>query len=249
MTPTTTRGRHRAYHQPSFRVARYTSGLPTVVVLSAGGVVVEALRLLLDGRAELVGEVGSGKDAVALSELVAPDVVVVDEILEDGVAETFVPALLRTGTRVLMLCGPSETSRLVDLVASGVTGLVDESGTPPDVASAVLTLATGGAVLPPDVIAAVATDWRRSRRSGGGDIRTAELTDRERDVLGAVADGLSTKAVAHHLGISVKTVESHKTRIFAKLGVRSQAEAVAVALGMAPMAPEGTTESLPEPAP
>jgi two-component system nitrate/nitrite response regulator NarL len=234
MTPIATHSRHRAYHRPSFRVARYTSGLPTVVVLGAGGVVVEALRLLLDGRAELAGEVGSGRDAVALSELVSPDVVVVDEILEDGVAESFIPALLRTGTRVLMLCGPSETSRLVDLVASGVTGLVDEDGTPPDVASAVLTLAAGGAVLPPDVVAAVATDWRRSRRRGGGDSRTAELTDRERDVLGAVADGLSTKAVAHHLGISVKTVESHKTRIFAKLGVRSQAEAVAVALGSAP---------------
>jgi DNA-binding NarL/FixJ family response regulator len=234
MTPAATRGHLRAYHRPSFRVSRYTSGLPTVVVLGAGGVVVEALRLLLDGRAEIVGEVGSGRDAVALSELVAPDVVVVDEILEDGVAESFVPALLRTGTRVLMLCGPSETSRLVDLVASGVTGLVDEDGTPPDVVSAVLVLAAGGAVLPPDVVAAVATDWRRSRRHGGEDRRIAELTDRERDVLGAVADGLSTKAVAHHLGISVKTVESHKTRIFAKLGVRSQAEAVAVALGATP---------------
>jgi DNA-binding NarL/FixJ family response regulator len=234
MTPTTTRSRHRAYHRPSFRVTRFTSGLPTVVVLGAGGVVVEALRLLLDGRAEVVGEVGSGRDAVALSELVAPDVVVVDEILEDGVAESFVPALFRTGTRVLLLCGPSETSRLVDLVALGVTGLVDGDGTPPDVASAVLTLAAGGSVLPPDVVAAVATDWRRSRRRGGGDSRTADLTDRERDVLGAIADGLSTKAVAHHLGISVKTVESHKTRIFAKLGVRSQAEAVAVVLGMVP---------------
>ncbi len=234
MTPTATRGRQRAYHRPSFRVARYTSGLPTVVVLGAGGVVVEALRLLLEGRAEVVGEVGSGRDAVALSELVAPDVVVVDEILDDGVAESFVPALLRTGTRVLMLCGPSETSRLVDLVASGVTGLVDQDGTPPDVVSAVLTLAAGGAVLPPDVVAAVATDWRRNRRRGGADSVTAELTDRESDVLGAIADGLSTKAVAHHLGISVKTVESHKTRIFAKLGVRSQAEAVAVVLGMGP---------------
>jgi DNA-binding NarL/FixJ family response regulator len=240
MTPMVIRDRHHTYHRPAFRVARYTSGLPTVVVLGAGGVVVEALRLVLDGRAEVVGEVGSGKDAVALSELLAPDVVVVDEILEDGVAETAVPALLRTGTRVLLLCGPSETSRLVDLVALGVTGLVDQDGTPADVANAVITLAAGGAVLPPDVTAAVATDWRRSRRRGGGDSRTDELTDRERDVLGAVADGLSTKAVAHHLGISVKTVESHKTRIFAKLGVRSQSEAVALVLGMAPTTLDGS---------
>jgi two-component system nitrate/nitrite response regulator NarL len=152
-----------------------------------------------------------------------------------------VPALLRTGTRVLLLCGPSETARLVDRVALGATGLIDEEGTPADVADAVLVLAAGGAVFPHDVVAAVATDWRRTRRRGAGDSRTAELTDRERDVLGAIADGLSTKAVAHHLGISVKTVESHKTRIFGKLGVRSQAEAVAVALG-APAAPDAVPD-------
>jgi DNA-binding NarL/FixJ family response regulator len=249
MTPTAVRGRRHTYRRPAFRVTRYTSGLPTVIVLGAQGVVVEAVRLLLDGRAEVIAEVRSGKDAVALAELVAPDVVVVDELLDDGVAEGFVHSLFRTGARVLVLCGPSETPRLVDLVAQGATGLVDEEGTPSDVAAAVLVLAAGGAVLPPDVIAAVATDWRRTHRQGAGNIRTAELTDRERDVLGAVADGLSTKAVAHHLGISVKTVESHKTRIFGKLGVRSQAEAVAVALGTASPVPEangGTASPVPE---
>jgi len=238
MTPSAVRVRASDYDRPSFRVTRYTSGLPTVVAIGAEGVVVDALRLLLGGRADLVADVGSGNDGVALTELFAPDVAVVDEVLDDGVAEGYVPALLRTGARVLLLSGPSETARLVDLVALGVTGLIDDDGTPSDVAEAVLTLAAGGAVLPPDVVAAVATDWRRTRRRGAGDDRTAELTGRERDVLGAVADGLSTKAVAHHLGISVKTVESHKTRIFAKLGVRSQAEAVAVALGAPATGPE-----------
>jgi two-component system nitrate/nitrite response regulator NarL len=51
------------------------------------------------------------------------------------------------------------------------------------------------------------------------------------DVMGAMSDGLATKAIAHHLGISVKTVENHKTRIYDKLGVRSQAQAVALVHG------------------
>jgi DNA-binding NarL/FixJ family response regulator len=220
-----------AYLQPSFRVSRYTSGLPTVVYLGDGGVVFEALRVLLAERTEMVAAVTAGNAAIGVCELVAPDVVVVSELIDDGAAEQFVPALLHTGTRILMLCGPRETAGLVDLVALGISGLVDANGTPAEAAEAVVALAAGGAVLPPDVVAAVDNDWRRSKRRGASNERTADLTTREREVLGAVSDGMSTKAVAHHLGISVKTVENHKTRIFDKLGVRSQAEAVAVALG------------------
>ncbi len=234
MTPTALGGLPPAYRQPSFRVSRYTTGRPTVVYLGDSGVVFEALRLLLAERTETVASVTAGNAAVGVCELVAPDVVVIGELLDDGAAEQFVPALLHTGARILMLCGPRETAGLVDLVALGVSGLVDGNGTPGDVADAVVVLAAGGAVLPPDVVATVANDWRRSRRRGTSGDRTADLTAREREVLGAVSDGLSTKAVAHHLGISVKTVENHKTRIFDKLGVRSQAEAVAVALGSQP---------------
>jgi len=245
MTPAATRDRAPAYHRPAIRVTRYTSGLPTVLFVGDGGVVAEAVRLLLTGHAEAIAEVRSGSDAVALCELAAPDVVVADELLDDGVAESFVPALVRTGARVLLLCGPAETARLVALVALGATGLVDVDATPADVADAVVALAGGGAVFPPDVVAAVSSEWRRTRRSGTGEERIAALTERERAVLGAVSDGLSTKAVAHHLGISVKTVESHKTRIFGKLGVRSQAEAVAVALGSRPPGPDGPGDPVP----
>ncbi len=69
------------------------------------------------------------------------------------------------------------------------------------------------------------------RRRNADEHLGAELTSRELEVLGAMTDGLSTKAVAHHLGIAVKTVENHKTRIFDKLGVHSQAQAVAMAIG------------------
>jgi DNA-binding NarL/FixJ family response regulator len=181
----------------------------------------------------VVADATTGGEAVGLCELFVPDVVVASELLADGVVENFVPALLRTGSRVLVVCEPRETAALVELVALGVTGLALSDSTPRDLSEAVLTLAAGGAVFPDDVTAAVAADWRRSRRERGGDGRSAELTEREREVLGAISDGLSTKAVAHHLGIAIKTVEHHKSRIFDKLGVRTQAEAVAVALGTA----------------
>jgi two-component system nitrate/nitrite response regulator NarL len=139
--------------------------------------------------------------------------------------------LLQTGTRVLLVCEPHDTGRLLELVEVGFAGIVDTDQTPEEMAAAVLTLAGGGAVFPNDVVAAIATEWRRVRRRGIDEVQGADLTGREIEVLGAMSDGLSTKAVAHHLGIAVKTVENHKTRIFDKLGVRTQAQAVALAIG------------------
>ena len=236
MTPSTAGGQLRSYKSPSVRIGRVSSGIPHAVCLCDSRIVPEALRLALGDHGEVVADATTGAEAVGLCELFVPDVVVASEMLSDGVVENFVPALLRTGTRVLVLCELREMSALVELVALGVTGLVTIDGTPRELSDAVLCLSAGGAVLPPDVVAAVAADWRRSRRERGSDGRSAELTDREREVLGAISDGLSTKAVAHHLGIAVKTVEHHKSRIFDKLGVRSQAEAVAVALGSGDLA-------------
>jgi DNA-binding NarL/FixJ family response regulator len=220
-----------AYRKPSIKVRRYTSGLPKVVVLHDQAIIPELLKLVLAGRTELVAETRSGKAAVALSELSMPDVVVVAELLVDGVAEYYVPALLQTGARVLLVSEPHDTGRLLELVELGITGIVDTDHSPEELADAVLVLAGGGAVLSPDVVSALAADWRRARRRGPDDLDGAALTSREIEVLGTMSDGLSTKAVAHHLGISIKTVESHKTRIFDKLGVHTQAQAVAIAIG------------------
>ncbi len=152
-------------------------------------------------------------------------------MLLDGVIEHYLPALLHTGTRALLVSEPHERIRLLELVALGVTGIVDTAQMPGELADAVLVLAAGGAVLPPDVTATIATEWRRAGAGGANRLVGSDLTNRELEVLGAMTDGLSTKAVAHQLGIAVKTVENHKTRIFDKLGVRTQAQAVALAIG------------------
>src|SRR5436305_1144934 len=71
-------------------------------------------------------------------------------------------------------------------------------------------------------------------RSEDGDANggpRSNLTPRELDVLEAMSDGLATKAIASRLGVATKTVENHKVRIFDKLGVRTQAQAVSLAIG------------------
>jgi len=65
-----------------------------------------------------------------------------------------------------------------------------------------------------------------------GLLRAPNLTARELEVLAAMADGLSAKAIALRLGVALKTVENHKVRIFDKLGVQTQAHAVSVAIGL-----------------
>jgi DNA-binding NarL/FixJ family response regulator len=226
--------RDTTYRRPTIRVSRFPSGLPKVVILHDLALIPELLKLVLAERIDVVAETQSGKAAVALSELLVPDVVVAGEMLIDGVADYYVPALLQTGARVLFVSEPHDPARMLELVELGITGIVDSDQSPEHLAEAVLVLAAGGAVLPPHVVDAIATDWRRARRRGTNEVHGSELTTRELEVLGAMSDGLSTKAVAHHLGIAVKTVENHKTRIFEKLGVRTQAQAVALAIGNPP---------------
>jgi DNA-binding NarL/FixJ family response regulator len=222
--------RNRAYRQPAISVNRFTSGLPKVLVLHDVAVVSEVVKLLLADHVEVVAETRSGKAAVALCELLTPDVVIAGDTLVDGVIEYYVAAILQTGTRVLLVSPPHDTATALDLAALGVTGIIDDDRSPEQLADAVLELALGGAVLPSAVVEVITTEWRRARRSGTNSMHGTVLTSRELEVLGAMSDGLSTKAIAHHLGIAAKTVENHKTRIFTKLGVRTQAQAVAMTL-------------------
>jgi DNA-binding NarL/FixJ family response regulator len=225
--------RRAQYRHPSIRVNRFTPGLPKVLILHDHSIISEALALTLAGRAEVVAETQSGQAAVALCELHVPDVVVSAETTSDGVIDYFAPALLQTGARILLLCDANELTTILGFAELGITGIIDSDASPEHLARAVLTLSAGGAVFPPDITEAIVADWRRARRTGRRGLDDTELTTRELDVLGAMSDGLSTKAVAHYLGISAKTVESHKTRIFDKLGVRTQAQAVALVAGTA----------------
>ena len=227
-------GRDRSsstYRRPAIRESRFTSGLPKVIILHDHEFVSEVLTFALMDEIDVVAETRSGRAAVALSELLVPDVVVLGEMLIDGVSDVFIPALLQTGSRVLLVSDHHELSRMLDLVEMGVTGIVDMDQTLPKLTDAVLTLAGGMAALPSEVVGAIANDWRRNRRNRSTKEFDVDLTGRESEILGAMSDGLSTKAIAHHLAISVKTVENHKTRIFGKLGVRSQAQAVALVAG------------------
>lgn len=160
---------------------------------------------------------------------------------DDGPLEHVFPELSAYDTAVLVVADDTNPERAVALFESGIRGLLYPDAALGSIADAVHAVRAGGVVLHPLFAAVVLGEWKSSRRSAR--ISPGALTPRERDVLIAMTEGLSTKAVARVLRVAPKTVENHKMRIFSKLGVRNQAQAVSVAIrhglvaGLDPIAP------------
>lgn len=202
--------------------------MTTVIVAARDALVRDLVSVTLGSRGIVISsEVQDSAQLAAACATNAPDVVVTDSILADGPLVDLQPVLTHGG-RVLVLSSEASPERLVQLLAGGAAGylLVDDTDEAA-LADAVETVASGRAALHPSIAQAVLEQWRALRTQAPGGRST--LSPRELDVLCAMAEGLGTKAIARRLGLAVKTVEHHKGRVFAKLSVRNQAHAVAVA--------------------
>ncbi|MGO9857655.1 MAG: LuxR C-terminal-related transcriptional regulator [Acidimicrobiales bacterium] len=166
-------------------------------------------------------------------------------VARDSISGEFdeaVDALLAVGTRVLVICTNPSLERVIHLLELGVHGVMLDDSSPLEVATGVQAVARGGVALNPTVAVTLVQHWRRLRqdlaRSDARIVRS--LTPRESEVLEAMVEGLSTKAIARRLGVAYKTVENHKIRVFEKLQVRTHAQAVSVAIGhqLVPVGPE-----------
>ena len=179
----------------------------------------------------VVGCIASG-NGIMTSCLQSPPHVVV---ASDSISEQFdevVDALLAVGTRIVVICTNPSLERVIHLLESGVHGVMLDDSSPLEIATGVQAVARGGAALNPTVAVTLIQHWSRLRqelaRSDGRIGRS--LTPRESEVLEAMVEGLSTKAIARRLGVAYKTVENHKIRVFEKLRVRTHAQAVSVAI-------------------
>jgi two-component system nitrate/nitrite response regulator NarL len=187
---------------------------------------------------QVVGEASTSWQLVALCQTRRPDLVVADSDLVDGPVEHCIDRVLATGAKVVILCDDASPERLTGLLERGVSGYLLHDSSPDHVGEGLLAVAAGAAALHPTVTNTILKQWRRLRQAGPSASRAprSSLTPRELDVLAAMAEGLGTKAIATKLGVAMKTVENHKLRIFDKLGVRTQAEAVSLAIGQSLLA-------------
>ncbi|MFI6940613.1 response regulator [Streptomyces sp. NPDC050418] len=199
-------------------------GTPVRVLLCDDHVVVRAgLLALLDSapRIEVVGEAGSGEEAVALAEKLRPDVVLMDLQLGagiDGVEAT--RRIAPTGVHVLVLTTYDTDADITRAIGAGATGYLLKAERPEELFAAIHAAAQGRTTLSPPVASRVMARMRSPQPT---------LTDRELEILEQLAQGLGNRDIARALFISEATVKTHLGRIYDKLGVDTRAGAVAVA--------------------
>lgn len=196
-----------------------------VLLVDDHPVVRSGLRAVLETAdgVRIVGEAGSGEDAIDLARTLHPDVVLCDLRLGDGMDGIAATAALRALERppaVLMLTTFDRDADIVRAIEAGAAGYLLKAVDPDEIVTAIRRAAAGETVLAPELASRVLARMRRPR---------PKLTRREVDVLRLLATGAANKEIAQTLFVTEATVKSHLVHLFAKLGVDSRARAIHVA--------------------
>jgi len=184
-----------------------------------------------NGPVALVGCCASSVELIERCTTMRPDVVVLSETIDTHVDEV-IARLQGLARSIIMIGGNPSPQRLIDLLSRGLQGHLLYDTSPEELAAGIQAVARGVVVINAAVATMLVEHWRWAQNDVGpnGSLVTRSLTPREHDVLVAMVEGCSTKAVARRLGVAFKTVENHKIRVFDKLGVRTHAQAVSVAV-------------------
>ena len=201
-----------------------------VVLVDDHAVVRSGLALLL-GVAEdieVVGEARDGQEALAVVAATGPDVVLMDLQMPglDGVAAT--REITAAGSaQVLVLTSYSDTGRILAALDAGAVGYLLKDVEPQALLDGIRAVVRGDSPLHPraarELVAARRGDSAPAARSDS--VTPADLTQREREVLGWVRAGLGNKQIARRLGISERTVKAHLTSAFQRIGVSDRTQA------------------------
>ena len=184
---------------------------------------------------QVVGEAADGKQAVELAARLAPDVVLMDVRMPvmDGIEATRRITTAR-GSRVLILTTFDLDEYVFEALRAGASGFALKSRPLDELLSAIRTVAAGEALLAPSVTRRLIAHFAgQARTQKPQETRAprglAELTEREREVLALVAQGLSNAEIAQTLHVSLPTAKTHVSRILTKLGARDRTQLVVLA--------------------
>ncbi|RSM68604.1 DNA-binding response regulator [Actinoplanes sp. ATCC 53533] len=188
-----------------------------------------------DPEVEIVGEAGTGREAVALARSERADVVLMDIRMPDmdGIEATrrIAAAEDLAGVRVLVLTTFENDDNVVLALRAGASGFLGKHVDPVDLLHAIRVVAAGEALLSPAATRGLVTRFLSQPVPSAlpAALELGGLTDREREVLALVAYGLSNDEIAERLHLSPLTVKTHINRAMTKLGVRDRAQLVVIA--------------------
>ncbi len=190
----------------------------------------QGLRLILEteDEFEFVGEASDGAEALKLCKKLKPDVVLMDLRMPnmDGLTAIEKLRIEQPGIAVVILTTFNEDELMFRGLQAGARGYLLKDTDRSTLFDTIRAAARGETLLKPEIMARVLSQRNATKVESN---ESFNLTDREMEVLEAVARGERSKEVASHLGISERTVKAHLASIYSKLGVDSRAAAIAVA--------------------
>lgn len=203
----------------------------SVVLVDDHSVVRLGLKAYFNTLADIrvVGEAGSGEEAVSLVEETLPDVVLMDLMMPgmDGVEATRRVKRISPSTQVIVLTSYHEDEHIFPAIRAGALSYVLKDIDPDELAGAIRKAHAGEAILHPQVAARLVSELRREQQDTTNPF--LELTVREMEVLKLIASGKNNQEIAEDLVISEKTVKTHITNILSKLHLKDRTQAAVYA--------------------
>jgi DNA-binding NarL/FixJ family response regulator len=204
----------------------------SVLIVDDHWVVRHGLRLYLAGEPDIVvvGEAANGQEAVGKARELEPSIVLMDLLMPemDGVEATTAIKKAQPEVEVIALTSVVDDRSVVEAVRAGAAGYVLKDARGPELLESIRAAAAGRVYFSPEAASRLVQQIRLP-------YPPEPLTERETEILGLVAEGLANKEIARRLSIAEKTVKTHLTNIFQKLGVQSRVQAAlhAIRTGLA----------------
>jgi two-component system, NarL family, response regulator NreC len=205
-----------------------------VLIADDHGVVRRGLKLQLEQHEdfEVVGEASDGREAIAMLDKLAPDIIIMDIAMPNlnGIQATAQIVKKNPQVGIIVLSMHSDETYLARTLAAGAKGYLLKDNAEVDLERAVRVVAQGKPYFSPAIANTLLEDYMRQMQQRGLQDSYDLLTEREKEILQLLAEGKTNKDVAQLLNLSPNTVETHRTRMMQKLDLHSTAEIVLYAV-------------------